>query len=191
MSTSEPSPLSSWLPVLIVLAGPLLLIGFSAWFGPEFLWVVFGVPFLLGLWALTSIWTVWFSVRSFRRRAWRGVVSGGVLPVAVLCAAISPFQFIRSCEQLGDLLSFQLLRASYRARVAALPNDGQPKPAVFTRGGWIWHFEGIVYDETDEVMLPAAERSSAWTKRAGHSELTCNVRVRPLGDHFYLGYFDC
>jgi len=76
--------------------------------------------------------------------AWLGPVDGSVDRFA----AIDPLKFVRSCDDLGDVLNFEVLHASYQARVAALPGNGEPKLVVFNRGGMLFSSVGVVFDET-------------------------------------------
>ena len=180
-----------WWPALIALAGPLLLVSGTICCGLNFFWRPFGIWTVLGLWALAALWAAWLAIRTLSRRAWRAAVSALVLPVAVIVAMAGPFPFVQSCEELGEFLLFRARRSEYLARVAALPDDGQPKLAVFSRGGMVWYSEAIVYDESDEIVLPPEQRSASWTERASHMEFVCGFWARPLGGHFYLAGFFC
>ena len=190
MNPGEARP--AWWPILVAFGGPAAIIAVRASpLGIEFFWVVIGVPAVLVAWAAAALWAVGLVVLSARRRAWARLASAATLPLAVLVSAISPGEFVSSCTRLGDVLNFEVLHASYQARVAALPDQGAPKLAVFNRGGMIWSSQGVVYDATDEVALPPERQSPAWKERASRSELACGYSVVPLRDHFYLGYFDC
>jgi hypothetical protein len=179
-------------PIFIAAAAPLVLVLAGATpLGVNFLWVLVGMRAVLLLWAAAGLWSAWLSIAALRHRAWRGVLSALILPAAVLVVAVDPVRFVQRCREWGDILNFEFLRGTYQARAAALPKTGQPKLAVFNRGGMVWASKGIVYDESDEVTLPPGRQSSAWVERASHTELTCGFWVRPLGSHFYLGYFDC
>ena len=150
-----------------------------------------GARLVVALWALAAIPAAWLAVRGLSATAWRAALSALVLPIAVFCALALPFRFAGSCDELGEFLYFRVNRLDYVARVAAIPESGHPKLAVFSRGGMVWYSEGIVYDETDEIMLPPEQRSPSWTERARHTELTCRFWARPFGDHFYFAGFFC
>jgi hypothetical protein len=179
-----------WWPAIVALVGPSLLVAGTICCGLNFFWRLYGIRAVLGLWALAALWAARLAIRTFSRREWRAAVSALVLPVAVLLALAGPFPVVQSCEELGEFLLFRARRSDYLARVAALPDDGQPKLAIFSLGGMVWYSEAIVYDESDEVMLPPEQRSPTWTERASHLEFVCGFWARPFGGHFYwVGFF--
>jgi len=179
-------------PVVVAAAGPLILALASATpLGLDLLWVLVGSKIMLVFWAAIGVWAATIAVAAARRAAWRRAASAAVLPLAVAIVAIHPMNFVRSCHEWGAVLNFRFVQSSYRTRVATLPTIGQPKLVVFSRGGMPWASEGIVYDESDEILLPHGRQSSAWLQRASESELSCGYSVRPLGEHFYLGFFNC
>ncbi len=115
-----------------------------------------------------------------------------IVPLAVLIAAWQPFTFIHLTNRLGDAVHFALMRASYLAKVEALPATGQPHFAVFHRGGMVWASNGVVYDESDEIVLPRGQQSDAAKRRLNRSELGCGeYTVQRLGAHFYAADFSC
>jgi hypothetical protein len=138
-----------------------------------------------------AIAAAWVAIQAFRRRLWLRLGSAAVLPLAAAIVAVAPVNFIRNCDELGDVVRFKLLRHSYESRVASLPGATHPKLAVFDRRGMPWAFKAIVYDETDEVTHPVGHHSPAWVAHATQLELSCGFSVRPLGNHFYVGYFNC
>ena len=150
-----------------------------------------GIPLLLVLWfsaALVAVARGILAARSgFRRRS----LSLAVLPVLVLTAAVQPIAFVRFCCHVGDILHFEIMRPYYLAQVSEMPN-GAPRLAVFNWGGMVWASTGVIYDESDEVALPAGRQSVAWQERANRTDLVCEgYGVEPMGGHFYLGYFPC
>ena len=63
---------------------------------------------------------------------------------------------------------------------------------MFNWGGDIAITIGVVYDESDEVILPADHQSEAWKLRVAQNELSCDgYTVQPMGGHFYLAEFRC
>jgi hypothetical protein len=89
----------------------------------------------------------------------------------------------------GERLHFQAMRRSYLEDVSKLSSSGEPRFAMWRRGGFgIGH--GVVYDESDEIVLP--EPSSAWKKRVANTEVgMCGAGGTPLGNHFYLVRTGC
>jgi hypothetical protein len=180
-------------PSIIALALPTALVLLRASpVGPNFLYVILGMPGLLLLWASVALLAVAGVIVSTRTQAWRKAVSYAVLPIAVLVAASQPWMFLDVCNSMGDALHFKIMRAHYLSVVKAMPETGEPKLVVFNWGGMVWASDGIVYDESDEVALPPGRQSPAWRARASHTELSCDgYFVSPLGDHFYLADFPC
>jgi len=91
----------------------------------------------------------------------------------------------------GEYIHFRLMRASYLAEIARLPAEREPRTAVFliSQDGWagISNYHLVVYDESDEVALPDAQRSPAWKARIAGTWLEIGTGyMRPLGDHFYI-----
>src|SRR5258708_33877947 len=79
----------------------------------------------------------------------------------------------------------------YVAEIAGLPAEREPWTAVFllSQDGWagISNYHRVVYDESDEVALPDAQRSPAWKVRIAGTRLEIGAGyVRPLDDHFYI-----
>lgn len=175
------------------LAVPLALILLDASpLGPELLYVLFGVPLLLFVWAIAGFSAAVHSVRAARRHAWRQSLIAAVLPLILLAVAVDPLRVIWFCNDLGDTLHFVVMRGSYDRQIAALPETGEPRLLVINWGGMVWSSVGVVYDESDEVALPPGEQSPAWVARAHDTELSCEgFRIRPLWAHYYLAHFPC
>ena len=90
----------------------------------------------------------------------------------------------------GELIHFKLMRAEYEAQIRQLPTERGPRLAVFGWGGFVVG-HGVVYDESDEIALPAAEQSAAWKARIAETELTCGAWGTPVGGHFYIVRIGC
>lgn len=104
----------------------------------------------------------------------------------------SPIIFLNGCNYLGDVLHFVVARPYYERAVARLPHDGRPRIVVFNWGGMVWASRGLVYDESDEVALPAGKQSTAWLASPSLAELSCGgFRAQPLWSHYYLVSFPC
>lgn len=132
------------------------------------------------------------SLRSAVRKDWRRCAAASILPVVLLAVALDPVRFIRASNYLGDVAHFTVMKSDYDRSVAALPADQRPHVAVFDWGGMSFASRGVVYDESDEVALPAGRRSAEWLAQASHSELSCEgFGVQPLWDHYYLASFPC
>jgi hypothetical protein len=91
----------------------------------------------------------------------------------------------------GEYIHFRLMRATYLAEIAAMPAATEPRLRVFllSQDGWfsITNYHLVVYDESDEVALPEAQRSPAWQARVSDTPLESGVPyVAPQGEHFYI-----
>jgi hypothetical protein len=187
-----PSRLLPWVAA-IGLGVPIALVTFAASpLGPNFFYVLVGIPALLLLWVIAGLVALIVSIRSAMQRAWRRCVLAAILPVILLIFAFDPVRFVRSCDYAGDVIHFVAMKASYDRTIAALPADQRPRLAVFDWGGMSFASHGLVYDETDQVALPKGSQSADWLAQAGHTELSCEgYGVRALWDHYYLADFPC
>jgi hypothetical protein len=187
-----PSRLLRWVAA-IGLVVPIALIVFAASpLGPNFFYVLAGIPALLLLWVIAGLIALVISIRSAMRKEWRRCVLAAILPVVLLVVAFNPVRFVRSCNFAGDVIHFIVMRSSYDRRIAALPAEQRPRLVVFDWGGMSFASHGLVYDETDQVALPKGSQSADWLAEASHTELSCEgYGVRALWDHYYLADFPC
>jgi len=188
----QSDPLKLW-PSVVATAVPMGLVTIRATpLGSDFLYVVLGVPGILLFWILAAVTALVVAIRSASSRRWRVLLSSAVLPAVVLMAAAQPKASIRLVNLTGDLLHFQIVRARYSAEIARMPPAAEPRLVIFDWGGWAGISNGVVYDESDEVALPARQQSSAWKARAHSTELGCAAfAVHAIGRHFYLADFIC
>lgn len=191
---SDPSS-DRWVvwPLLVTLGVPTALVVRRATpLGPDFWYVILGIPGLLLVWATVALYAMVRAIISVRRATWRTAASMAVLPAVVLALAPVPATVLRGCHLVGDLIHFEMMRSQYSAAVKAMPSTGQPKLAVFNWGGMLWASTGVVYDESDEVVLPPAQQTPAWQLRAANTDLSCDGYItHSLGNHFYLASFRC
>ena len=187
-----PSRLLRW-AVAIGLGVPIALIALAASpLGPNFIYVLVGIPALLFLWVIAGLVALIVSIRSAIQKEWRRCVLATILPVVLLIVAFNPVRFVRSCDYLGDVIHFVAMRPYYDRAIAALPADQRPRLVVFDWGGMSFASRGLVYDETDQVALPRGRQSPDWLAKASHTELSCEgYGVRALWDHYYLADFPC
>jgi hypothetical protein len=168
-----PSRLLRW-AAAIGLGVPIALIALAASpLGPNFIYVVVGIPALLSLWVIAGLVALIVSIRSAMLKEWRRCVVATILPVVVLIVAFDPVRFVRSCDYLGDVIHFIAMRSYYDRTIAALPADQRPGLAVFDWGGMSFASHGLVYDESDQVALPRGRQSTDWVAKASHTELSC------------------
>jgi len=182
-----------WWPVIIAFGVPVMLIACKASpIGPDFLYVLVGIPSLIIFWAMSAFVALLMALRRAWARAWRAALSMACLPAIVLPALYYPDVMFQKVNWTADVIHFRLTRAHYLSVVRHLPDTGAPKLIVFSWGGMLWASSGVVYDEADEAALPPEKRSAAWTDRARHTELACSgANIAPVGGHFYIADFDC
>jgi hypothetical protein len=198
MDAAQGSPVKTLWPVWVSIALPLLLVALNSTpIGLDFVFVIIGIPVLLGMWACLGIWALILTVRHIRRSEWSRVVVSAVLPLVILGASLQYWQFIHLCNDGGEVGYFIAERSSYLEKIRTIPSDGEPRLLVFNRGGMSWSSEGYVYDESDEVMRDEPLRSAKWRARADNTELTCGYYAQPFPGHFsftqhwYLASFNC
>jgi hypothetical protein len=187
-----PSRLLRWVAA-IGFGVPIALIAAAASpLGPNFFYVVAGIPALLLLWVIAGLVALTISIRSAMQKEWRRCVLAAILPVVLLIVAFDPVRFVRSCDYAGDVIHFIAMKSYYDQTIAAIPADQHPRLVVFDWGGMSFASHGLVYDETDQVSLPKGSQSADWLAQARHSELSCEgYGVRALWDHYYLADFPC
>jgi hypothetical protein len=179
-------------PFLIALGVPAAMIACGAIIGTDFVYVMLGIPALMLFWAAAGAFAIVVGVISARAGNWRKAASCFVLPALVLANAPAPLAFIHFCSDIGDTIHFEVMRTHYLSVVNSLPGTGQPKLAVFDWGGMVWASTGVVYDESDQLMLPPQKRTSDWVARASTTELACGgYRATPVARHFYIVDFPC
>ena len=195
-AASRPWRRRYWWPLWAALSFPLFaLMTETLWPKGSFIWFGFEC-LLIGPWIG---WAAWSAARAAMLGLHRQWPRASVMAVFPLCAAIvwtNTDSLSHGVLDLGDSLHFYLWHADYVRRLEALPNDGR-KLAMFDLGGMIWAGRGILYDETDEVMLPTEKQSADWKARAQNTELFCGAATRPLlgpiglRRHWYLSSFWC
>lgn len=188
----QSDPLKLW-PSVVATAIPMGLIAIRATpLGSDFLYVFLGLPGILLFWILAAVAALAVSIRSAADGRWRVLLSSAVLPAVVVAVVAQPTGSVRAINLAGDLIHFQLVRARYMADVARMPAATEPRLVIFDWGGWAGIANGVVYDESDEVALPADRQTRAWKIRAHSTELGCAAyAVHAVGQHFYLADFIC
>lgn len=122
-------------------------------------------------------------------RYWWRAASMSLLPLATFVAIAQAGTIWPLAMEAGERIHFQAARRSYLEEVSKLPSSGEPRFAIWRWGGLgIGH--AVVYDESDEIVLP--EQSPAWKKRVANTEIAlCGAWGSSLGNHFYLVRTGC
>jgi hypothetical protein len=155
--------------------------------------VLLSLPIFLLIWAVVGIRSAVLFVRVARRRSWKPSVARCIVLAGTILAIYSFFPFIWGCHYLGGAIRFAVNRSYYDQQVALLPADDKPRLGVFSWGGMSWASRALVYDESDEVALPAGQQSVAWKENRRYlDQLTCeNWKARSLWPHYYIVDFPC
>jgi hypothetical protein len=172
---------SAW-PLLLA-AGALAsvpvswLIGFS----PAFLYgfvaspVIAAVAIGLGIGALLSaINRSWFLSLSFLL---------GVTATAVVL--LNWETYWHWSMDFGEWFNFEINKPGYLAEVNRQPKSETPVRREWAYGGFVTSHL-VIYDESDEIALPADRQSEDWRAWTKTNELQCGYGYTPIGDHFYL-----
>ena len=127
-------------------------------------WLV-SVVFIPALAVLVG-WTAAL-IRNVTLRKWRRVISVLVAPVA----AGALFVAADAAGVNSPRIRLELGRRRYLAEIAKLAPTDQPRLKLFDWGqsggaGVNSLIDTLVYDESDEILSPARERSAAWRDRA-------------------------
>jgi hypothetical protein len=194
---TKPQPLPRNPPTLISLRGltfrllAMWLIAplCSAYLPPDnpFAWVPIVSPMIAC--ALVGLVSLGWSVSFAFRKAWRHAMfasilaSTSVLELGIPWAPYSPLTYP------GEVTHFLGMKKTYDAQIDSLPSIA-PRLIVFVVGGMPDVWDGIVYDETDEVVLSPGDRSPTWRARCGSTDLAYLYSVRRLWSHYYIGTFD-
>jgi hypothetical protein len=146
--------------------------------------------------AVLVYWTIALIWNAVLRR-WRRVFSVLVAPVA----AYLLFVGADAAGVNSARIRFEIGRHHYLDQIAKLPQTDEPHFKSFdwgqTGGAGVPNiFHTLVYDESDEILLPSQERSAAWRDRANRQcpgmcsilrpESGVSIIVKKIVGHFYL-----
>jgi hypothetical protein len=169
----------------------LVLLGASP-FGNNIIYVIAGMPLLLSLWLGAACWWLILCIAFAMKRSWRSSLKCAVAPIVALIVCFYPVTFLRGANYLGDILHFAAAYPYYESVVAQKQGEATPRIIVFNWGGMVWASSGVVYDDSDEVALPAGKQSAKWLASPDLAELSCGgFSARPLWSHYYLVFFPC
>ena len=160
-------------------------------------WLLIPLIFIPALAVLVG-WTAAL-IRNVTLRKWRRVISVLVAPVAA-CALLVAAD---AAGVNSPRIRLEICRRHYLDEIAKLAQTGAPRLKLFDWGqsggaGVNILIDTLVYDESDEISLPAKERSAAWRDRAGKlcpgtpmcammwSNAEKSTIVKKIDGHFYL-----
>ena len=163
---------------------------------------LFLIPILVLPTVVVAVTLLIALIVNLMKRRWRLVLSVVLAPalaaaalLALMWLGVTPFRVL-----------FEIKRFSFEREIAQTPEAaGAPRLRSFewgdTGGAGVANiFETIIYDESDEIALPALQRSEAWLARAKatgpstgltavlkmrHTEES-SVSVEKIRGHYYL-----
>jgi hypothetical protein len=153
---------------------------------------------LLPTMAVAIAWIVWLIRNSFLRR-WRRLASVIVAPFV----AYGFFILLGMLDINPDQIRFEFTQQSYLKQIAEKTSSEPPRLEIFlwgtTGGAAVTNtLDYLIYDESDEVGLPVAQRSAEWKSRAGAmcpGTFMCAiiapppqmaVKIKRMRRHFFL-----
>lgn len=148
---------------------------------------------------VVAIYLIIALIRNVLLKRWRRVVSVLVAPVA----AYILFVVASAVGVNSEWIRFEIGKHYYIDEIARLAKTDEPRFKMFdwgqTGGAGVPNFVyTLVYDESDEISLPQAERSKAWQDKASKlcpADVFCPILSTPSGifvnarkidGHFYL-----
>jgi hypothetical protein len=163
-----------------IVAFPPILVGACA---VRFALSMLSAPVLLGLWFVIASLGFAYVVRCALAGWW---ARGSIAATLIVVVAFNFARINRASIDLGDALHFRMMRSHYLAQAMSSPGPPGQRVMYFPWGS-MWIFGGgVVYDESDEMLLPPEQRSPAWKERTAGTEIDLVTGWTPLGDHFYL-----
>jgi len=183
-------------PIMLALGWPVALV--LVWTGPD-PWGFVAVVAVCLFWVVSAFGAFVAALVWLRRRAWRRSVSTLVLPAIALAAFLNESFVAHATIRVGSDLQLLLTLPTYSREISKMPADEGPRLGVFmwrdlNGFGLDLGYELLVFDESDEIALPAQDRSEGWKEKAAATDLHCRLTgVRHAFGHFYFvgRGFDC
>lgn len=178
-----------WPSAAMVVVVAVIGIGFVI---EPFMFLLYGPAGIMIL-AIVALSGLVAAVVLAQREMWRRAMSAAMLPITFFTVAINSVTILRALSHAWDHARFWACSASYEAHISALPRDQGPRFAAFSWGGFMLNPVYLVYDESNEVGLPAERRTKAWLARKGQlGEFSvCKEGVHRVRAHYYVVYFSC
>jgi hypothetical protein len=176
-------------PIVLSIGFPIVLV--FAWIAAD-LWSSFVLLAAYLLWWGGALLVFIVMIGCLLGRQWRKAVSALVLPATAVAAVFNLHSVGRASIWAGDRLELLATLPTYSWEIANLPHKEGPRIATFLWRdlnlgfGLALGYEFLVYDDSDEIALPAQERSAAWRENAG-SDLECRLTgVEHVFGHYYF-----
>lgn len=182
-------------PLILTFSSPIVLV--LVWTAPD-PWGFIGLLIVYLLWWGSAFGVLIGILFWLKRRHWRRAASALVLPAGAVAAFLNSHFVAKATIWAGDRLELLATFPTYSRQISNLPHRQGPRIATF-----LWRdlngfqmdlgYVLLVYDESDEVALPAGERSAAWKENAGGG-LECRLTgvEHIFGHYYFVGRgFDC
>jgi hypothetical protein len=158
------------------------------------LYDLFALPPLLLVWA-ASVAALTNACRSYLRSPFKchPRLAALAIPTASILASIyylNPLGPWYAVRYAGQVIRFAALKPAYDREIAVLPRNPSRLKVFDWGGALLIAWDGVIYDESDQITLPKDRRSSQWAGRYD-AELTELCDAQPLWDHYYVGLFGC
>jgi hypothetical protein len=169
----------------------LLCVALLAIPGSRLFLLFFGFP-VIGVISLIPIALSCFvAATCLKERRYLKSLSALVLPILCTIATLNYGTTLRTCASVANYVQFYVGYPFFAHAVSQLPRNARPRLAVFTMDGFISMSNGVAFDESDELDLPAGKQTGEWKVRAEHTELsTGDFVAKKLIGHYYLWWSD-
>jgi hypothetical protein len=147
----------------------------------------FGLPAIAVISLIPIALSCFVAATSLNQRRYLKALSALVLPFFCTIAALNFGTALRTCASAANYVQFYVGYPFFALAVSQLPGNARPRLAVFTMDGFNSMSNGVAFDESDELELPAGRQTNAWKGRAEHTELsTGDFVAKKLSGHYYL-----
>lgn len=124
----------------------------------------------------------------------RGVWFKGLsvaIALGVVCVGVSlPHLIVGPITSLVDRVRLGKVVAEYESQIKPLNSADGPRFAMFGRDSFMMNPIYIVYDESDQLLLPQQMWRASW--RGWKTEFaSCKYSANKTGQHFYIVRFSC
>jgi hypothetical protein len=154
--------------------------------------LVLGAPILLSVPLLAGLF-LYHATKNFRGRR-RGAAAVRIAAVPLLVLALGfPLLGGGHARVISHHIRIAINDDPYMATIRATAPDANGfRYLEFDLGGFMLNPVKLIYDESDELDMPAENRSAAWWKKVQGSELAvCRYQVTKVKTHFYAVDFSC
>lgn len=161
-------------------------------------WWFVGILAVYLFWGMSALGAAIAALIFIYGRTWRRAVSMAILPAVTLAAYLNGNFVVHIVNLAADDLQLLFTLPTYSREISNLPHQEGPRIATFlwrdlNGFGLAFGYEFLVYDESDEIILPAEQRSAAWKKNGG-SDLECKLTgvYHAFGHYYFVGHgVDC